>query len=124
MPFDITLVFYWTRPPIALNYRLHKHAEAKLIAEVRQAARDAAARLPELGKVRVTMTWVVTDRRVRDVENPVPTMKALCDGLVDAGIVIDDRPAYMEKLMPVIEWRDKRMGHTPHFELRIERLQP
>ena len=42
------------------------------------------------------------EQRVRDAENPTPTLNACCDGLVDAGIVKDDSPQFMTKDMPVI----------------------
>lgn len=58
--------------------------------------------LPAGTRVSVGLVWVVPDKRRRDAENPVPTLKALCDGLVDAGLVPDDTPEFMEKLMPVI----------------------
>ena len=32
----------------------------------------------------------------------MPTLKALCDGIVDAGIVKDDAPTFMVKDMPVL----------------------
>ena len=39
---------------------------------------------------------------MRDDENLVATLKPACDGLVDAGVVVDDTPQYMAKEMPVI----------------------
>lgn len=122
VPFTATLHFDWVKPPLSLNYRMEKHAERRVIADVRNAARLAAARLPQLDKCLVTLTWFVVTKTVRDVENPVSTLKALCDGLVDAGVVVDDRPAYMDKLMPRIVWLDKREGHVAHMELTIERI--
>ena len=40
------------------------------------------------------------DRKRRDEENPMYDFKSYCDGLVDAGVVPDDIPKYMTKLMP------------------------
>lgn len=50
----------------------------------------------------VTLHYRPRDNRRRDADNLVPTLKALCDGLVDAGLVPDDTPNYMHKHMPVI----------------------
>ena len=65
------------------------------------------------------MTWVVKDRRRRDDENPVSTLKALCDGLVDAGIVPDDTREFMVKNMPVIDYRK---GAQPRIVLDVKEL--
>lgn len=121
-PFETTLSFDWPSPPLSMNDRLHFCVEAKRKQAVKLEVLEAATRLPELGRCRITMTWFVTDKRVRDVENPVATLKVVCDALVDAGIVPDDRPAFMEKSMPIIQWVDKKAGGTAHIEFRIERM--
>lgn len=121
-PFEATLSFDWARPPLSMNDRQHPAAHRKLVASTRAAAALAAARLPELGRCRVILTWFVTDKRKRDAINVCATLKPLADGLVDAGIVPDDTPNYMDTIMPRIVWLDKKAGHVPHFELHIERL--
>jgi Holliday junction resolvase RusA-like endonuclease len=102
-----------------MNQRLHRMQEAKLTAMVRQAAANAFATFPPSQRVDVTMTWEVADRRRRDAENPVATLKALCDGLVDAGIVPDDTPEYMVKHMPVIRYEK---GSTPAVRLEVRQI--
>lgn len=94
----------WTRPPLSLNYRLNRHVEAKVIREVRRAGMAAALdhQIPQLDRIAVTLTWFPGPIRNRDDENPVPTLKALCDGLVDAGVTPDDTARYQRKFMPVI----------------------
>jgi hypothetical protein len=96
-------------------------AEAKLTAMIRASARDAFMSFPAVARVDVVMVWVVKDRRKRDVENPVPTLKALCDGLVDAGIVPDDTPNYMVKHMPRIVYDP---GARPEVLLKVRELPP
>lgn len=103
-----------------MNQRLHRMQEAKLTAMVRGAAAERFATFPPVEKVDVTMTWTVKDRRRRDAENPVATLKALCDGLVDAGIVPDDTPEYMHKNMPVIQYEK---GATPDVRLTVREIQ-
>lgn len=73
----------------------------------------------ERGNVYHPKRIVVADRRKRDEDNVVPTLKALCDGLVDAKVVKDDTPQYMVKNMPVIEYRK---GAKPHLELVVSVL--
>lgn len=102
--------FDWPRPPLSLNYRLHRMAEAKIVKDVRLAARLAVNRLPVMERIRVELFWFVNDKRRRDDENPVPTLKALCDGLVDAELVEDDTAEFMEKVMPRIVPRPKNDG--------------
>ena len=111
--------FEWTRPPLSMNQRLHRMQEAKLTAMVRRAAAEAFAGFPPVGRVEVTMTWTVKDRRRRDDENPVSTLKALCDGLVDAGVVPDDTHEFMVKNMPVIRYEK---GAEPDVRLEVKEI--
>lgn len=94
----------WTSPPLSLNHRRHWREAAALTRSVRQAVHVLAvqARIGRHDRVRVTLHYRPRDQRVRDSENPAPTLKACCDGLVDAGVVGDDSPQFMVKDMPVI----------------------
>ena len=116
----LSVVFPWTRPPLSMNDRLHHMAKAKLTAEIRQAAAAAFAGFPPSERVEVTMTWTVKDRIRRDSENPVATLKPLCDGLVDAGVVPDDTHEYMRKIMPVIRYVK---GATPEVRLDVRVIE-
>lgn len=111
------LKFDWPRPPLHANQRQGWRAKANTTRTVRTAGKLAANRIPALGKARVTLTWVVNTQTRRDADNIVPTLKALCDGLVDAGVVEDDTPDLMVKAMPVIRYE---RAATPHFELLVE----
>lgn len=95
----------YRRPPLSLNDRLNKWDEARVIADVRaDACRLAqAAKIGRHARVRVELHWQPSARTGWvDDENPTPTLKALCDGLVDAHVVPDDDRWRMSKLMPVI----------------------
>jgi len=124
VPFETTLHFDWTRPPLSMNDSVNRHTRGKLVKEIRAAGEHAAAaaRVPALGRCRLTLTWFVVDKVRRDAINTCATFKPLADGIVDAGVVIDDAPAYMDTPMPTIVWLDKKLGHVAHFELNIERL--
>lgn len=110
--------FPWKSPPLHLNQRMHHMAHAKKVAELRALAHAKARNLPTMTRCRVELIWVVNTHTRRDDENPVPTLKALCDGLVDAGIVPDDTNEYMVKLMPSIRYQPKKDG-AAHMMLRV-----
>jgi hypothetical protein len=112
------LEFDYRRPPLTANQRLHWRERADRTAGVRTSARYLARRIPFLGRCEVALVWVVTDRRRRDADNIVPTLKAMCDGLVDAGVVSDDTPDLMVKRMPEI-----RMGTRAHMVLIVTPLE-
>lgn len=116
-----TLTFDWARPPLSMNDRLHYTAKARITARIREvvAAHARTAGIPPLEHCTVILRWTVTDRRVRDVENPTPTYKAACDALVDAGVVPDDRPELMSKHMPRIVYVPRADGGVAHIELDV-----
>ncbi|GAA4774392.1 RusA family crossover junction endodeoxyribonuclease [Microbacterium gilvum] len=116
--FETTIVFGWKRPPLTANQRLHWAERAQLTRMVRTAAMMTAP-LETFEKVAVKLTWVVKDNRRRDADNIYPTFKALCDGLVDGGVVPDDTPQYMDKLAPFIRLEKDA---DPHFELLIREV--
>ncbi|QNE90272.1 hypothetical protein H0194_04660 [Corynebacterium incognita] len=94
----------FTTPPLTANQRLRRMQEAKIVKQVRHEAcvRAKFMRLPHVKHIRVELHYRPRDKRRRDADNIVPTLKALCDGLVDAGIVDDDTPEFMDKRMPII----------------------
>lgn len=116
-----TLHFDYSSAPLTANARLHHHQRARLVRKVRGETLDLADGIGHLGRCRVTLTWFVTTKHRRDVDNIVPTLKAMCDGLVDAGLVEDDTPEFMEKVMPAIELIPKDQGPA-HMKLRIEKI--
>lgn len=102
------LKFPWGRPPLNANQRLHWAAKSRLTKDIREVTAWLAksAEVPAMPRCEVQLAWTVTDSRRRDEDNIYPTFKAMCDGLVDAGIVPDDTPDLMVKLAPVIERGD------------------
>ena len=99
----------WSSPPLTANQRLHWRKRAHLTKQVRGATLDLTQQFPAMRRIQVELTWWVNDNRRRDADNVVPTLKAICDGLVDAGIVPDDTPEFMDKLMPRIQFVDKEI---------------
>lgn len=117
-----TIDLGFERPPLTSNQRHHWTTKAALTKKVRAATswRARSAKIPALGKCEVTLTWYVTDGRRRDADNLVPTLKAACDGLVDAGIVTDDTPDLMQKHMPIIV--RLASGEQKSMTLSIEKI--
>lgn len=108
--------------PMSLNHRQHHMVKAKKVREVRDAAAllAKAAKIPACRKVRVTLIYAPRDARRRDSLNLVPTLKACEDGLVDAGVVPDDTPIYLESTMPLIDAPEK--GQPGALHLLVERI--
>lgn len=95
------------KPPLNLNQRMHWAEKSRLTKDLRRLAMVKARFLPEMERCSVELVWYVNTKHRRDVDNPVLTLKALCDGLVDAEVVPDDTPEYMTKLPVRIEYRAK-----------------
>lgn len=91
------------KPLLNANQRLHWAKKAKLTRETRAAGYRRGVQFGHGHEhITVGLIWCVNTKHRRDVDNVVPTLKALCDGLVDAGVVPDDTPEYMTKTMPEI----------------------
>ena len=121
--FTTTFRFEWTKAPLSLNYRMHRMAEAKIVKELRTMMHVKARHIPFMDRCEVSLVWYVNDRRRRDDENPVATLKALCDGLVDAEVVEDDTAEFMLKHMPRIVYVNKLID-TPHFDFTVTEIAP
>lgn len=72
------------------NQRLHPQVKAKKTKALRTLAMSEAEGLRGLQPCRVIAWLGFPDRRRRDPNNWWPTIKALMDGLVDAGVWPDD----------------------------------
>lgn len=84
----------WHKPPLTANQqrRMHPLAEAKLKATMLSAARWTirAAHLPDMVYADVTLHWRMPDRRTRDADGAMPTLKVVLDALVKEGVLYDD----------------------------------
>ena len=76
------------------NKRLHHmelyraKAAAKMDAVMLVLAQGKPPRPYE--RAHITITWVAKDKRRRDTDNLFSSMKAYIDGLVEAGLLVDD----------------------------------
>jgi Holliday junction resolvase RusA-like endonuclease len=79
------------------NSRQHSRGKAATVKAWRDAAHvyAQAAKLPQLGRARITATMHFPDKRRRDDHNYFPTVKACIDGLVDYGVLSDDSREFL-----------------------------
>lgn len=76
---------------VSQNHRLHFRAKADKTAELRLLGRATGSchdRVDTPCRMSVDIGW--PDKRLRDRSNAAPTLKALLDGLVDAGVLSAD----------------------------------
>lgn len=107
------LVFLPPARLMSMNDRDHWRAKAKMTKLWRAAAHGAVAldhpgasqwlgtgqsRAPSI----VHIVFPVRDRRRRDPHNYYPTVKAIVDGLVDAGVWPDDTPEWVTTTEPTL----------------------
>lgn len=94
-----TVTLGWPAELLNLNDRHHHHKRAKLTAAWRQHAHarfaDLAAEHGPLGRVRIVVYYRFADNRRRDVGNLQLTTKAICDGITDSQLIVDDSDAYL-----------------------------
>ena len=86
---------------LSLNGRGHWSERNKISQEWKTAAWALArqAKIPPLGRISVVAEYQPPDRRRRDGDNFMPTVKACIDGIVDAGVIDDDAsPRYVASI--------------------------
>lgn len=91
--------------PLTLNDRAHYMVRAAAVRRLRHeaAVQAKAAGIPALEKIQIEVHYVPRDKRRRDPLNLVATLKALEDGIVDAGVIPDDTPDHSVPTMPIVE---------------------
>lgn len=86
---------------LTANDKMHWAARAKLTKQLRQwgyllgREGEGVARLG-LTHARVEVEFAYPDRRRRDRHNLAPTVKAVMDGLIDAGLLPDDADQFLD----------------------------
>lgn len=121
-----TITLGYQRPPLTANQRMHWAKRARITRKVRA---DMAWRLKAVGlrrkplekgqKLRVQLVYIPGTNRRRDTDNLWPTLKAICDGIVDAGLVPDDTPEWMEKPEPKIGPVTPGLRHRIQVKLTV-----
>lgn len=117
-----------TKPPLTLNQRMHYRARGRLVRDVRQMVtwRARELRIPKLvDHVHVELHVVPRDRRTRDADNYVATLKPAIDALTAAGaargwpcasIVKDDDPGHVTWKPPILHEPDPQ---RPRYWLEV-----
>lgn len=86
-------------PLLTLNAERTQHwrKRARYVKDVRTAFADAAleAGVPHLERARMVAQPLQKRGPLADILGHVPTVKAAIDGIVDAGVLIDDRPEFL-----------------------------
>lgn len=96
------------------NGRHHWAAKAKRTKTIRALAKTAALNHGSTADPPVTITATVQYARAgrHDAHNLQPTVKALIDGLVDGGLLVDDSDEYVHAVIFKACVGRGRTGHT------------
>lgn len=103
---------------LTANGRLHWAQRARRTRRTRARAAYAAraARIPPMARARITVHVHGRTRVRTDPANSYPTVKAVVDGLVDAGVLPDDDASHLDG-------PDMRLGDPdPHLPTGAHRL--
>lgn len=76
---------YFTRSKVRREQR------EEMIAYVLEQGRPKTP----FNKAHITITWYAKDKRKRDVDNLLSAMKGSIDGLVEAGVLVDDSAQHL-----------------------------
>ena len=111
---------------MTMNDRDHWRAKAAKVKRWRWHTAYVARGLFHLAGPRtpsaLSFVFEVPDRRRRDPHNYYPTIKAIVDGLVDAGLWPDDTPEYVSTTEPT--FAVVKRGDPQHVHVTITERQP
>ena len=109
----------YTKPPLSLNDRMHWRKKAGITRTIRAGVADDAGRtVPACSAATVELHYVPRDKRRRDRDNLVATLKPCMDGLVDAGVIPDDTPEYLTWTVHI----DPPNRADPHLYLLVKEV--
>ncbi len=117
------LVIDWLGRPLLANQAHQMHY--RTLGRIRKQYRDGAAtlaraqRIPHHDTIAVTAHAEYPNRRnLPDADAIAPSVKSILDGLVDAGVIDDDGPAYVT----AVTYEAPRVvtGCTPAVVVRID----
>lgn len=123
-----TLKLPWDRPPLSSNDRhangiVERRKQTAVSDAVTLVARSALARgLTPFERVTVELLYYPGDARTRDPDNIAATLKPVLDGLVDAGVIPDDKAAHVLRTSQRIVLRqdDPHGRRTPALYLLVD----
>lgn len=110
-PESITIVLSLPNRVLSPNWmagtirgRYYKASAVKRLRQLTKEAIDAEQieTLPwPMVEVNVTFFWKT--KRKHDEDNAMGSLKAVYDGIVDAGLVVDDDSKHMRRIIPIFE---------------------
>lgn len=107
------------RPPFTPGGRIRKAVETKRYRKIaREAVEAIGIESGPWAKSRATLVFYWPRNNRRDLRNAESSMKAAYDGVVDAGLIVDDDAKHLEHGPTRFEC-DRE---SPRVELTIERL--
>lgn len=110
---------------LTANDKLHWARRASLTKQLRRwgyflGREGRGVECLRLARARVVFEVAYPDRRRRDRHNLAPTIKAVLDGLIDAGLLPDDSDGYLDGLETVVANRlAAQQLNVPMYELRV-----
>lgn len=86
----VTIPVHLRDEALTANRRVHWRVRHTRTKALRTKSAALHRGVPQMDRAHLTVTVTWPDRRRRDAENLAPTLKALIDGAVDAGVLPDD----------------------------------
>ena len=80
---------------------IRKKQQEEIIAYVLEQGRPDSP----LDRAHITITWRSKDKRDRDIDNLLSAMKGSIDGLIHAGVIVDDSAKHLSYTL-YYEWGD------------------
>ena len=112
----VTSVLHYGKRPITLNAerRMHHHERAKIVKEWRNAFAWIALLngVPRLDRVVIVAQPHLSGGKMQDCDACHPCVKAAIDGLVDAGVLIDDSPPHVLEIRYMAPLKESKDGLT------------
>ena len=81
--------------------KIRKKQQEEIIAYVLEQGRPDSP----LDRAHITITWRSKDKRDRDIDNLLSAMKGSIDGLIHAGVIVDDSAKHLSYTL-YYEWGD------------------
>ena len=81
--------------------KIRKKQQEEIIAYVLEQGRPDSP----LDRAHITITWRSKDKRDRDIDNLLSAMKGTIDGLIHAGVIVDDSAKHLSYTL-YYEWGD------------------
>jgi hypothetical protein len=124
----------WTLPvmlgrTLSANGRPHWRYRQAVTREWRTLAEAETrnASVPRLERAHITVEWLPPDRGRRDPNNVGPMSKAITDGIVDAGVLVDDDAEHLDgpdhRLGEIVPRRNRLLEqNTTRLRVTIQAL--